>query len=105
MSETTTTTPPSDPLANPQPRAGRGQRILTIALWLGMVAAMLCVIGGKLLFPHRDIAMLFPAGSYALIDQDGRPFSDTNLRGKPYVCDFVFTTCGMVCPLMSTKMS
>lgn len=84
--------------------AGRGQRVLTFVLWMGMIGAMIGVIGGKILYPHRDIAMLFPAASYSLIDQSGKTFSDADLRGKAYVCDFIFTTCGSACPLMTSKM-
>ena len=97
----TNSTPPSPTT----PPAGKGQRVLTAVLWLGMISAILCVIGAKILFPHRDIPVLFTAASYSLIDENGRPFSDVDLRDKPYVCDFIFTTCGSSCPLMSSKMS
>ncbi|HEX4794377.1 MAG TPA: SCO family protein, partial [Humisphaera sp.] len=99
--------PMTTPSTTPAQRstADKLQRVLTIVLWLGMICAMLAVVGVKMIFPHRDIPVLYPAGAYALTDQDGKPFSDAALRGKPYVCDFVFTTCGSVCPIMSSKMA
>ena len=37
---------------------------------------------------------LFHTPAFALTDQDGKAFSYSDLRGKPYICDFIFTTCG-----------
>jgi protein SCO1 len=85
--------------------AGRAQRIFTAVLWLGMISAILCVIGAKIILPHRDIPVLFNGGSYSLVDQNGIAFNDESLRGKLYICDFIFTTCGSSCPIMSSKLS
>jgi len=38
------------------------------------------------------------APEFALIDQDGKQFLMTNLRGKIVVLDFIYTTCTDVCP-------
>lgn len=35
---------------------------------------------------------------------DGRKISDELLRGKVWVVDFIFTTCGGLCPVMTTAM-
>jgi protein SCO1/2 len=37
-------------------------------------------------------------GPFQLTDQDGRPVSDRDLRGKPYLIFFGFTRCPDVCP-------
>jgi protein SCO1/2 len=42
---------------------------------------------------------------FTLQDQDGRPMSPVQLRGKIWVADFIFTRCGGPCPLMSSKMA
>jgi protein SCO1/2 len=37
-------------------------------------------------------------GPFTLTDQDGRPFSDRDVKGKPYLVFFGFTHCPDVCP-------
>jgi protein SCO1/2 len=44
-------------------------------------------------------------GEFSLTDQSGAAFTAASLRGKIYVVDFFFTSCGSVCPLMSEAMS
>jgi protein SCO1/2 len=48
---------------------------------------------------------LFHTPAFVLTDQDGKSFSDVDLRGKAYICDFIFTTCGSACPMMSQKLA
>jgi protein SCO1/2 len=47
---------------------------------------------------------LFDAPSFTLIDQDGKPFDSSALKGKVWVADFVFTTCTSLCPMMTQQM-
>ena len=42
---------------------------------------------------------------FALIQANGKPFTNADLRGKVWIADFIFTHCSGVCPLMSAKMS
>jgi len=37
-------------------------------------------------------------GPFRLVDQDGRPFTDENLKGKPSLVYFGYTFCPDVCP-------
>ncbi len=41
--------------------------------------------------------------AFSLTDQRGRTVRDRDLRGAPWVANFVFTRCASVCPLLSTK--
>lgn len=43
------------------------------------------------------------APEFILIDQDGKQFLSTNLRGKIVVLDFIYTTCTDVCPLFTVN--
>ena len=52
----------------------------------------------------RETQPLFPAPELALTDQSGKPFNTSQLRGHPWVADFIFTSCGSVCPMMTSKM-
>lgn len=47
----------------------------------------------------------YPAANFTLTDQDGQPFSLSDLRGKVIILDFIFTRCPGPCPLLSLKFS
>lgn len=59
------------------------------------------------LFTDRDkaasiITHLIP--SFSLRDEDGNTVSQKDVRGKIHVADFIFTTCGSICPKMTDQM-
>lgn len=97
----------------------RKQKIITTVLWGFLVLAMLGVVGTGLWARWRDggesatkpgakadaLPVLFDAASFSLTDQDGKPFSSEQLRGKTWVADFVFTHCPGVCPRMTMRMA
>ncbi len=41
---------------------------------------------------------------FAMTDQGGRSVHVADLRGRPWVADFIFTRCGDVCPLLTEEM-
>ena len=43
-------------------------------------------------------------GDFELVDQWGNPADSSLLQGKIYVADFFFTTCGSICPKMTTNL-
>lgn len=43
-------------------------------------------------------------GGFSLLDQDSNEISDAIFKGKIHVANFFFTTCGTICPKMSTEM-
>jgi protein SCO1/2 len=53
--------------------------------------------------PHR-LDPIFDAPAFKFIDQDGKPFDSSQLHGKVWVADFVFTSCSSFCPLMTQQM-
>jgi protein SCO1/2 len=100
---------------------GRGQKILTIALW---ALAALCMIGlvttGVLAKRYRDqrkqdvalanqpderLPVLFRVPAFTLTDQNNATFNRDDLKGRVWVADFIFTTCPGICPTMTEKMS
>jgi protein SCO1/2 len=94
---------------------GHKQKIITIALWAVLFLVVLAVLAAKLL-PSSVVAKLLPPGHasmpvlyegprFSLTDQDGKALSTADLRGKAYICDFIFTTCGSACPIMTSKLS
>ena len=43
-------------------------------------------------------------GSFAFLDQNGRKITDRTVKGKVYVVEYFFTTCGTICPRMNKQM-
>jgi protein SCO1/2 len=54
--------------------------------------------------PKRDLRPLWPAPDFELPDQRGSRLSKASLKGRPWVANFIFTTCRSVCPLLTAKM-
>jgi len=46
-----------------------------------------------------------PAGDFALVDQDGKPFRLSRLRGRVVLVSFIYATCPDVCPLLTAKVA
>lgn len=99
---------------------GRTQKRITFALWALVVLTLVGLVVARVLVPHpkvpgagidveaadrQGVQDLYPAPALALTDQSGKPFSTADLRGRPWVADFIFTTCGSVCPKMSAQMA
>ena len=73
-----------------------GVGIVSIALWRG-------ILGGE---PHALEEGDFGAvGNFSLTERSGRPLSLSDLKGKVWVADFIFTRCGGPCPRLSKAMA
>lgn len=44
-------------------------------------------------------------GDFSFINQNGKTITQKDYEGKIYVADFFFTTCGSICPKMTTNLS
>jgi protein SCO1 len=44
-------------------------------------------------------------GPFHLVDQNGKPFSDQDMRGKPYLVFFGYTHCPDICPTTLFELS
>lgn len=49
--------------------------------------------------------MLSTLPPFTLTAHTGRSLSDADLRGRPWVADFIFTRCGGICPAMTSRMA
>lgn len=54
---------------------------------------------------NRQVESLGVAPSFQLVDQTGTKFDATQLDGKIWIADFIFTSCPGPCPIISTRMS
>jgi protein SCO1/2 len=42
--------------------------------------------------------------NFSFTDQNNKPFGSKELKGKIYVAEYFFTTCGTICPIMNQQM-
>jgi len=79
---------------------------LRIVVWSvsALVALGFAIVAGLRAFGRTgEDAPLFVVRPFALVDQDGRPFSSQSLRGQPWIASFVFTTCKTICPMITAQ--
>ncbi len=50
------------------------------------------------------LPVLYDAPTFTLVDQDDKAFGTENLRGRPWIADFIFTRCTGPCPRMTAAM-
>ena len=81
-----------------------------IALTLGAFLAGLGLFMGAIflvtgLSPVPSVGASVIGGPFALVDQNGKPFSDQDMKGKPYLVFFGYTHCPDICPTTLFEMS
>jgi protein SCO1/2 len=54
---------------------------------------------------QRTISSYGTVPTFQLTNQDGQPFGSSQLRGKIWIADFIYTTCPGPCPMISSRMS
>lgn len=92
-------------------------------LWIGGIA----IFAAILIYKALDVANCLPGGGpvapqpitengpapaeveievpeFEAVDQDGKPFKLSDLKGKVWIADFIFTNCNTVCPPMTQNM-
>ncbi|MGH2897664.1 MAG: SCO family protein, partial [Solirubrobacteraceae bacterium] len=83
---------------------------VTGLLALTAIAGVLLFAVGERAVPAADFAGavrppgIEPARSRGLTDQDGRPVRLADLRGRPVVVTFLYTTCRDTCPLTTQQI-
>ena len=102
----------------------RPVKVLTLALWIVAVAGMVVVMAmqlstrdrqgtpadGQLLSSVPPEAVLgqdhpIEVPAFALTDQLNRTVTSEDLKGHPWIADFIFTECASACPLMSKHLA
>lgn len=80
-------------------------RLALLSLPLAGLVAVLAVAGFGRLRAAASLEVFGEAPSFAgLVDQDERPTSADELRGKVVVANFIYTSCTDICPLLSARM-
>jgi protein SCO1 len=74
-----------------------GAFVAGLALFLGAIF----LVTGLAPMPHAATI----GGSFHLIDQNGKPFTNADINGKPYLVFFGYTHCPDVCPTTLFELS
>ncbi|MDE0184650.1 MAG: SCO family protein [Candidatus Poribacteria bacterium] len=97
------------PAQNPKPR----ERLRHGLLWGVLIVVIVGIVGANIWSPHHqdsgddtepDLSVHHQVPDFSLIDQRGALVTPSDLRGKIWVVDFIFTRCVAACPLMTDKM-
>jgi len=96
-----TTTAPPPATATPRP-SGLVLALVGAAL---VSAGALALLGSRLLGRAPEPPRLGALPDFRLTERSGRPLSLADLRGRPWVADFIFTQCGGACPAMTARMA
>ena len=97
------------PERNPKPR----ERLWHGLLWGALIVVILAIVGANIWSSlhqdlgsdsESDLAVHHQVPDFSLIDQRGNPIALSDLKGKIWVADFIFTRCVAACPLMTDKM-
>jgi protein SCO1 len=87
-------------------KARTAQILLMFAGFLAGVASIVLIIvlvSGRDPVPSAGASAI--GGPFSLVDQDGRPVTDKDLRGRPFLVFFGFTHCPDVCPTALFEIS
>ncbi len=91
------------PAAAPRPSAFTLAAVGTILVLAGAVTALV----GRSLGPGHapEPPRLGAVPAFRLLESSGRSLSLSDLGGRPWVADFIFTQCAGACPAMTARMS
>jgi protein SCO1/2 len=53
----------------------------------------------------QHVSKYHTVGDFSFINQNGRTITQKDYEGKIYVADFFFTTCGTICPMMTSNLT
>jgi cytochrome oxidase Cu insertion factor (SCO1/SenC/PrrC family) len=58
--------------------------------------------GGR---PSQELPILGRLPDFSLVERSGRTLTRSDLAGKVWVANFIFTSCQGICPLLSSRMA
>ena len=73
---------------------------------MAVAAAGLALVAlGRALTRAEPPPVLGQLPPFELVERSGRTLAAGDLRGRPWVADFIFTRCGGACPAMTARMA
>ncbi len=81
------------------------KRIFLAVLLLLLPSLVYGKVGKEGLIAVAEDAVGRKVGDYLFTDQDGKPFRLEELKGKPYIVSFNYSSCTTACPLISSTLA
>lgn len=79
--------------------------LLLGAFLAGLAVFLVAILMVSGLSPTPGRGTVTIGGPFRLVDQNGQPFTDQNMKGKPYLVFFGYTHCPDICPTTLFEMS
>ena len=85
--------------------APRLPRLLLAVLVVGLLAALGAAVAVRTLSRRPEPPRYSTVPDFRLIERSGRALALSDLRGRVWIADFIFTQCGGTCPAMTARMA
>lgn len=87
-------------------RSIRGRKLLLLLLGVFLLAVVPAVVLPTLVCRPEppELKDLGTVPKLALVDAEGRPFTEDALRGHPTIVNFIYTRCESICPVVTLRM-
>jgi len=80
------------------------ERFIWGVLIAGLLAVTLVSVLSRVQHAPPGPERYGPVPDFTLTDQEGRPFAETQLLGRVWMADFMFTRCQGLCPVLTRRM-
>lgn len=70
-----------------------------------MLGALAALASGACRGQDQSLPKLTQVPSFSLVNQEGKPFTDQDLKGTVWAAAFVFTRCPTICPRIMKRLS
>jgi protein SCO1/2 len=86
-------------------KSSAGEKLLWALLSLA-IAGLVAFAAAERIERARapELQVLARLPEFRLVNRDGRQIGSAELAGKPFIADFVFTSCPGVCPVLSKRL-
>lgn len=78
------------------------RKLTLFAVLVCLAAALLYFLASGRRASEPGFYQAFP--EFSLTDQEGRSVAKSDLAGKVWIADFIFTRCSGICPVMTSRM-
>jgi protein SCO1/2 len=87
------------------PRAAARAPIAAGLVGLALVLASVALLALRARAHRPEPPQLVTLPDFRLTERSGRSVGRDDLRGRPWIADFIFTQCGGICPAMTARMA
>ena len=79
--------------------------VLWYLLFTGVTAFAVAATYLQLKHPQRSLDRIRPLPAFELIERSGKQVRLADLKGKVWLADFIYTTCGGPCPMLTSRLA